>query len=204
MTGAAAHLHEVNRSTLGGSGLQKRRAQAVLPQPQFPGLRNPAIASQRAKMSFCTQTTLTKPIFVPWWRRNWQQKSKHWKPSKTQHPCGLKGNRRYAKWPLLELVAQPLALPGRWHALRAAVCASLCLSWHLCTGQALRALLWSVAYGQSSPVSPRPSHRSLAATRHWPPGAGLPVYPPKGAPSVQRTPLVLEFRQNNFSFDTYV
>lgn len=40
----------------------------------------------------------------------------------------------------------------------------------------------SVACGQSSPVSPRPPHRGLAATRHWPPCAGLPVCPPRGRP----------------------
>ena len=40
----------------------------------------------------------------------------------------------------------------------------------------------SVAWGQSSPVSPRPPHRGLAAARHWPPCAGLPVCPPRGRP----------------------
>ena len=32
------------------------------------------------------------------------------------------------------------------------------------------------------PVSPRPPHRGLAATRHWPPCAGQPVCPPRGRP----------------------
>ena len=54
-------------------------------------------------------------------------------------PSG-EGNRRYAKWPSLESVAQPSALPGRWHALRAAVCAPLWLSWRCGIGQALRAV----------------------------------------------------------------
>ena len=54
-------------------------------------------------------------------------------------PSG-EGNRLYAKLPSLESVAQPSALPGRWHALRAAVCAPLWLSWHLGIGQALRAV----------------------------------------------------------------
>ena len=39
-------------------------------------------------------------------------------------------NRRYAKWPPLVSVAQPSALPGRWRALRATVCAHLWLWWH--------------------------------------------------------------------------
>ena len=38
------------------------------------------------------------------------------------------------------------------------------------------------ACGQSSPVSPRPPHRGLAAARHWPLCAGLPVCPPRGRP----------------------
>ena len=55
-------------------------------------------------------------------------------------PSG-EGNRLYAKLPSLESVAQPSALPGRWHAQRAAICAPLWLSWHLGIGQALRAVL---------------------------------------------------------------
>ena len=42
-------------------------------------------------------------------------------------PSG-EGNRHYAKWPSLESVAQPSALPGRVRALHAAVCAPLWLS----------------------------------------------------------------------------
>jgi hypothetical protein len=62
-------------------------------------------------------------------------------------PLG-EGNRLYAKLPSLESVAQPLALPGRWHALCATVCAPFGLSWHRSISQALRALFWSVACGQ--------------------------------------------------------
>ena len=39
-----------------------------------------------------------------------------------------------------ERARQPSALPGRLHALRAAVCAPLWLSWHLGISQALRAV----------------------------------------------------------------
>ena len=35
-------------------------------------------------------------------------------PVTASRPSG-EGNRRYAKWPSLESVAQPSALPGRWH-----------------------------------------------------------------------------------------
>ena len=71
-------------------------------------------------------------------------------PVTAARPSG-EGNRRYAKWPSLESVAQPSALPGRWHALRAAVCAPLWLSWHRGIGQALRAVclvsgLWPVVW----------------------------------------------------------
>ncbi len=74
-------------------------------------------------------------------------------PVTASRPSG-EGNRRYAKWPSLESVAQASALPGRWHALRAAVCAPLWLPWHLGIGQALRALFWPVACGQLSCVCP--------------------------------------------------
>ena len=97
-------------------------------------------------------------------------------------PSG-EGNRLYAKLPSLESVAQPSALPGRWHALRAAICAPLWLSWHLGIGQALRAV-WLVS--GLRPVIlcvPRPPC-GLAAARLWP-CAGLPVRP-QGAPSAQR------------------
>ena len=76
-------------------------------------------------------------------------------PVTAARPSG-EGNRRYAKWPSLESVAQPSALPGRWHALRAAVCTPLSLSWHRGISQALRAVFWTVACGQLPPVSPRP------------------------------------------------
>lgn len=98
-------------------------------------------------------------------------------------PSG-EGNRRYVKWPSLESVAQPSALPGRWHALRAAVCASLWLSWRCGISQALRAV-WLVS--GLRPVIlcvPRPPC-GLAAARHWP-CAGLPVRPPWGLPQPAR------------------
>ena len=65
-------------------------------------------------------------------------------PVTASRPSG-EGNRRYAKWPSLESVAQPSALPGRWHALRAAVCAPLWLSWRFGISQALRAWFWLAA-----------------------------------------------------------
>jgi hypothetical protein len=100
-------------------------------------------------------------------------------PVTAARPSG-EGNRRYAKWPSLESVAQPSALPGRWHALRAAVCAPLWLSWHLGIGQALRALFWSVAYGQSSCVCPRPP-LCFAAARHQPCALVCPSAPRGGS-----------------------
>ena len=103
-------------------------------------------------------------------------------PVTASRPSG-EGNRRYAKWPSLESVAQPSALPGRLHALRAAVRAPLWLSWHRGISQALRAV-WLVS--GLRPVIlcvPRPPC-GLAAARLWP-CAGLPVRP-QGAPSAQR------------------
>ena len=99
-------------------------------------------------------------------------------------PSG-EGNRRYAKWPSLESVAQPSALPGRLHALRAAVCAPLWLSWHLGIGQALRAV-WLVS--GLRPVVwcvPPPTlvlRRCAASALR----AGLPVRPPWGLPQPAR------------------
>ena len=61
-------------------------------------------------------------------------------PVTASRPSG-EGNRRYAKWPSLESVAQPSALPGRLHSLRATVCAPLWVCLHLGIGQALRAVL---------------------------------------------------------------
>ena len=105
-------------------------------------------------------------------------------PVTASRPSG-EGNRRYAKWPSLESVEQPSALPGRWHALRAAVCAPLWLSWHRGIGQALRAL-WSVS--GLRPVMwcvPPPTlvlRRCAASALR----AGLPVRPPWGLPQPAR------------------
>ena len=105
-------------------------------------------------------------------------------PVIASRPSG-EGNRRYAKWPSLESVAQPSALPGRWHALRAAVCAPLWLSWHRGIGQALRAV-WLVS--GLRPVMwcvPPPTlvlRRCAASALR----AGLPVRPPWGLPQPTR------------------
>jgi len=105
-------------------------------------------------------------------------------PVTASRPSG-EGNRRYAKWPSLESVAQPSALPGRWHALRAAVCAPLWLSWHRGIGQALRAV-WLVS--GLRPVMwcvPPPTlvlRRCAASALR----AGLPVRPPRGLPQPAR------------------
>ena len=105
-------------------------------------------------------------------------------PVTASRPSG-EGNRRYAKWPSLESVAQPSALPGRWHALRAAVCAPLWLSWHRGIGQALRAV-WLVS--GLRPVMwcvPPPTlvlRRCAASALR----AGLPVRPPWGLPQPAR------------------
>ena len=110
-------------------------------------------------------------------------------PVTASRPLG-EGNRRYAKWPSLEPVAQPSALPGRWHALRAAVCAPLWLSWHLGICQALRALFWSVACGQSCGVCPRPP-LCFAAARHQPCALVCPSAPRGG--SLSPRALVVSF-----------
>ena len=105
-------------------------------------------------------------------------------PVTASRPSG-EGNRRYAKWPSLESVAQPSALPGRWHALRAAVCAPLWLSWRCGISQALRAV-WSVS--GLRPVMwcvPPPTlvlRRCAASALR----AGLPVRPPWGLPQPAR------------------
>ncbi len=100
-------------------------------------------------------------------------------PVTASRPSG-EGNRRYAKWLSLESVAQPSALPGRWHALRAAVCAPLWLSWHRGIGQALRAgwlvsglrpVMWCV---------PRPP-LCFAAARHQPCALVCPSAPRGGS-----------------------
>jgi hypothetical protein len=103
-------------------------------------------------------------------------------PVTASRPSG-EGNRRYAKWPSLESVAQPSALPGRLLALRAAVCAPLWMSWHLGIGQALRAVCLVSGLRPVILCVPRPPC-GLAAARLWP-CAGLPVRP-QGAPSAQR------------------
>ncbi len=95
-------------------------------------------------------------------------------------PSG-EGNRLYAKLPSLESVAQPSALPGRWHALRAAVCAPLWMSWHL--GALVRRCAlcgWSVACGQSCGVCPRPP-LCFAAARHQPCALVCPSAPRGGS-----------------------
>ena len=105
-------------------------------------------------------------------------------PVTAARPSG-EGNRRYAKWPSLESVAQPSALPGRWHALCAAVCAPLWLLWHRGIGQALRAV-WLVS--GLRPVMwcvPPPTlvlRRCAASALR----AGLPVRPPWGLPQPAR------------------
>ena len=110
-------------------------------------------------------------------------------PVTASRPSG-EGNRRYAKWPSLESVAQPSALPGRWNAPRAAVCAPLWLSWHLGIGQALRAV-WLVS--GLRPVIlcvPPPTLRASPASRALAP-RGLPVRPPRGLPQPARKPASL-------------
>lgn len=90
-------------------------------------------------------------------------------------------NRRYAKWPSLEAVAQPSALPGQFlpSAPPSGRPYGVLAPWHWSVASQV---FQSVACGQSTPVSPRPPHRGLAAARHWPPCAGLPVCPPRGRP----------------------
>ena len=58
----------------------------------------------------------------------------------------------YAKWPSLEAVEQPSALPARIRALRAAVCAPLWVCLHLGISQALRAVLCAPARPWASPL----------------------------------------------------
>jgi hypothetical protein len=99
-------------------------------------------------------------------------------------PLG-ESNRRYAKLPTLESVAQPSALPGRWHALRAAVCAPLWLSWHLGIGQALRAVRLVSGLRPVMWCVPPPTlvlRRCAASALR----AGLPVRPPWGLPQPAR------------------
>ena len=100
-------------------------------------------------------------------------------PVTASRPPGLQ-NRRYAKWPSLETSAQPSALPGRWHALRAAICAPLWVCACTCALVRRCALCCRlVACGQSSCVCPRPPG-GLAAARLWP-CAGSARPPPRGS-----------------------
>lgn len=99
-------------------------------------------------------------------------------------PSG-ESNRRYAKLPSLSTVAQPSALPGRWHALRAAVCAPLWLSWHRGISQALRAVLLVSGLRPVVWCVPPPTlvlRRCAASALR----AGLPVRPPWGLPQPAR------------------
>ena len=85
-----------------------------------------------------------------------------------------------------ERARQPSALPGRIRALRPAACAPLGLSWHLGIGQALRALFWSVACGQSCGVCPRPPTGASPLRGIGPHG---PVArPPQGTPPTAPKP----------------
>ena len=105
-------------------------------------------------------------------------------PVTASRPSG-EGNRRYAKWPSLESVAQPSALPGRIRALRAAVCAPLWLSWHLGLGQALRAVCLVSGLRPVMWCMPPPTlvlRRCAASALR----AGLPVRPPWGLPQPAR------------------
>ena len=104
----------------------------------------------------------------------------HLVPATASRPSG-EGNRHYAKWPTLEAVAQPSALPGQFLPYappsgRPCGCRSTV---------ALVSCFASVPVSGLRPVFtcvPLPTHRGLAAARHWPPCAGLPVCPPWGLP----------------------
>ena len=107
-------------------------------------------------------------------------------PVTASRPSG-EGNRRYAKWPSLESVAQPSALPGRLHALRAAVCAPLWLSWHRGIGQSLRAvcLVSGLRPVMWCCVCPRPP-LCFDAARPQPCALVCPSAPPWGLPQPAR------------------
>ena len=111
-------------------------------------------------------------------------------PVTASRPSG-EGNRRYAKWPSLESVAQPSALPGRWHALRVAVCAPLWLSvalWHWSGAARCVAGQWPAA----SHVVCAPAHPCASPLRGISPARWSARPPPVGAPSA-RAPLLLGF-----------
>lgn len=113
-------------------------------------------------------------------------------PVTASRPSG-EGNRRYAKWPSLESVAQPSALPGRWHALRAAVCAPLWLSWRCGIGQALRAARCVLGqWPAASHVVCAPAHPCASPLRGISPARWSARPPPVGAPSA-RAPTGLVF-----------
>lgn len=121
-------------------------------------------------------------------------------PVTASRPSG-EGNRRYAKWPSLESVAQPSALPGRWHALRAAVCAPLWLLWRCGIGQALRAV-WLVSGLRPVMLCVPPPTLVLRRCAASALRAGLPVRPPRGLPQPARlgcwfaTSLVADYARN--------
>ena len=104
-------------------------------------------------------------------------------PVTAARPSG-EGNRRYAKWPSLEAVAQPSALPGRWRALRSAVCTPLWVCLHLGISQALRAVLSASGLRPVMWCVPPPARgpRRCAAWLR----AELPVRPPRGLPQSAR------------------
>ena len=116
-------------------------------------------------------------------------------------PSG-EGNRLYAKLPSLESVAQPSALPGRWHALRAAVCAPLWLSWHRGIGQALRAVCLVSGLRPVVWCVPPPTlvlRRCAASALR----AGLPVRPPWGLPQPARVRFCLCYKFDSCSRSEY-
>ena len=101
------------------------------------------------------------------------------------------GNRLYAKLPSLGTVAQPSALPGRWHALRVAVCAPLWLSvalWHWSGAARCVAGQWPAA----SHVVCAPAHPCASPLRGISPARWSARPPPEGAPSA-RAHLPLSF-----------
>ena len=108
----------------------------------------------------------------------------HLVPVTASRPSG-EGNRRYAKWPSLESVAQPSALPGRVRALRAASRAPFWLSWRCGISQALRALFWPVACGQLSCVCP--AHPVASPLRGFGPALVCPSAPRGGSLSPRAT-----------------
>ena len=95
------------------------------------------------------------------------------------------GNRPYAKWPTLESVTQPSALPVRFAPYAPLSVRPCGLLWRCGIGQALRALFQSAAspcitfVPPPTPPVPR-RYAALALVRR---SARLP---PKGAPSVRR------------------